>query len=247
MINISLPSIQNIRDLGDTPAAGGSRIRPGCLIRSAHLGYARKEDVAFLQEKHRLDTVIDLRTQGERNEMPDHSFGTPVLRLPILGSFQSGITHEQQQEEQQRIPGMAGLYVMMMTEPSCVEGFRKVLKTIFDHDFSKGAVLWHCTEGKDRCGMTTALVLQALGVDFNTILTDYLETNRTNIPKARAIYERAVERHGEEYAAGVYQAYIADEDYLYAAWDAMGPGYLQRVLGFTDAQLLKFRISVLEV
>ena len=32
--------------------------------------------------------------------------------------------------------------------------------TIMNHDFSSGAILWHCTEGKDRCGLVTALVLE---------------------------------------------------------------------------------------
>lgn len=48
------------------------------------------------------------------------------------------------------------------------------------HDFSKGSVLWHCTEGKDRCGLLSAVLLLTLGVKRSTIMEDYLLTNRVN-------------------------------------------------------------------
>ena len=94
--------------------------------------------------------------------------------------------------------------------------------------------------------MTTVLVLMALGADRDTILEDYLETNKVNIPKARAMYEELLEQEGLEAAENVYQAYIADENYLYAAWDAMGDNYLRDVLGFSGPAIRKFRSQVLE-
>lgn len=42
----------------------------------------------------------------------------------------------------------------------------------------EGAVLWHCSMGKDRVGVGTALLLYALGVPMETIMEDYLRTNR---------------------------------------------------------------------
>ena len=40
-----------------------------------------------------------------------------------------------------------------------------------------GAVLYHCSAGKDRTGVVTAVILTALGVDKDTIYQDYLLTN----------------------------------------------------------------------
>ena len=246
LIPINLATIKNIRDLGGTEVAHGLFIRPGCLIRSAHLGYASQEDVRYLQAEHDLSKIIDLRDSQERYELPDHPFGTPVLRQPILESLQSGITHEEGAEEKtDGIPDMAGLYRNMMTDPGCTANFRKVLSAIFEHDYRSGSILWHCTEGKDRCGMTTVLVLTALGADQELIMDDYLETNRTNLPKARAIYEKLCPVRGEAFAESVYNAYIADERYLEAAWDVMGDNYLTDVLGFKERQLRKFRKAVL--
>ena len=39
------------------------------------------------------------------------------------------------------------------------------------------AVLWHCTAGKDRVGVGTALLLSALSVDRDTIIRDFVRTN----------------------------------------------------------------------
>ena len=94
--------------------------------------------------------------------------------------------------------------------------------------------------------MTTALVLTALGADRETILEDYLETNKVNIPKARAMYEQVLAEKGPAVAENIYQAYIADENYLYAAWEVMGDNYLRDMLGFSAAQIRKFRSQVLE-
>ena len=248
MIPIQLSSIHNIRDLGGTEIGPGVFIRPGCLIRSAHLGYAIQEDVRWLRQEHDLSEIIDLRDTMERYELPDHPYGVPVKRIPILENLQAGITHESREEEEDEddcLPDLARLYRRMMTDPGSITGFRRVLSAIFEHDYRKGAVLWHCTEGKDRCGMTTVLVLTALGADRDLIMEDYLETNRTNLPKARRIYQDLIESRSREYAESVFRAYIADERYLESAWDVMGENYLTEVLGFRERQLRKFRKAVL--
>jgi len=43
---------------------------------------------------------------------------------------------------------------------------------------AEGALVYHCTAGKDRTGLVTALLLSVLGVDEATILDDYELTNR---------------------------------------------------------------------
>ncbi len=244
MIPITLSTIHNIRDLGGTKTADGRVIRPGCLIRSAHLGGASAEDVEALRREHRLHTVIDLRTVKEREEQPDFTEGLHYQPLPVIEDLRAGITHEKKTEEE-IFPDMAYLYREMMNREGSRAGFRRVLTAIFTHDYDQGSVLWHCTEGKDRCGMTTALVLQALGVDRETIRADYLATNVINLARAQAVYERILPLRGEAFAQSVYRAYIADERYLQAAWDAMGEDYLRDKLGLEDELIQSFRARVL--
>ncbi len=228
--------IQNRRDLGGTRTADGRVVRPGMLVRSAHLACARAEDLDG------ISSVIDLRTPGECREQPDSVYGKEYLAIPVFDDITAGISHEHGADSQ-IIPEMASLYRRVVTE--CTDSFRKVILAIIRHDFDTGAVLWHCTEGKDRCGLTAAMVLEALGVDRGTIFEDYLKTNEVNLPKAREMREHLYATHGGAFADAVYQAYIADASYLEAAWDAMGKDYLTLQLGLSEEELEGFRERVL--
>ena len=229
--------IQNMRDLGGIRTADGRRIRPGMLVRSAHLAKAEEADLRG------ISAVMDLRTPGESREAPDRTCGREYIPLPIFDDVQAGISHEHGAEDW-GIPDMAVLYGRLVTE--CAEAFGRALRTVMEHDFAGGAILWHCTEGKDRCGLTAALILEALGVDRETILADYLKTNEVNLPKAAAIRQRAAAARGEAYAERIYQAYIADERYLRAAWAAMGENDLTDRFGIPAEMLARFRRTVLE-
>ena len=229
--------IQNMRDLGGLRTGDGKKIRPGMLIRSAQLAQAGEGDL-----KH-IAAVIDLRTPGERQEAPDLVYGRQYLTIPVFDDVQAGISREQGSEER-GLPDMAFLYGRLVTD--CADSFREILLAIMQHDFSAGAVLWHCSEGKDRCGITSALILELLGVDRGAILEDYLKTNLVNLPKAAAMRERMTETHGREFAENVYQAYIADERYLRAAWDAMGGDYIRGRLRIGSRAIDDFRNTVLE-
>ena len=228
--------IQNKRDLGGIITKDGLRIKNGLLVRSANLFQAEDDDLRG------ISAVIDLRTIGEQKEAPDKTYGRDFISIPIFEKLTAGITHEKKAEEQ-LLPDMSSLYRQMMND--CTETYRAVLMQIMNHDFSSGAILWHCTEGKDRCGMTTALVLEILGVDKAVIMDDYLKTNLVNKPKAIMIRERIANSHGNAYADSVYQAYIADENYLHAAWDAMGENYISERLGIIKEEIEEFRSKVL--
>ena len=48
------------------------------------------------------------------------------------------------------------------------------------------AILWHCTDGKDRTGLAAMLLLTALGASWETVMEDYLLTNVWNEKKLAA-------------------------------------------------------------
>ena len=232
--------IQNFRDLGGLQTMDGKRIRPGCLVRSAQLNQATEEDLTGIA------SIIDLRTPGERGQAPDQTWGREYLPLPVFTDEQAGISHEKDISEQLLpvLPDFRVLYGRLLNE--CSDSFRTILTAILEHDFSKGAVLWHCTEGKDRCGLTSALILEILGIDRETIMKDYLTTNLINRPKALQMRERLLGTHGKEMAEGVYRAYIADESYLQAAWEAMGENYISEKLKLSADLIDRLKAVVLE-
>ncbi len=227
--------IVNMRDIGGIKTAEGKSIRKGMLVRSANLGQAAAADLEG------ISTVIDLRTSGERQNIPDRVYGREYLCIPIFDNQITGISHEKETDDAW-IPDLAELYFRMIRER--MDPFLQAVRTIFRHDYSTGAVLWHCTEGKDRCGITTMLVLEALGVDRRTILDDYLKTNEVSLPKAEKLRASLLPAKGKDFAEKIYQAYIADEHYLNAAWEAMDGMDLREMIGceLTDS----FRELILE-
>ena len=58
----------------------------------------------------------------------------------------------------------------MVTDEYSVSQITKVFQTILDN--KNGSTLWHCTEGKDRCGIISALFLSILDVDYSIIMED---------------------------------------------------------------------------
>ena len=230
--------IQNMRDLGGLRTADGRKIRPNMLIRSAQLAQAVGEDLEHVA------AVIDLRTIKEREEMPDLVYSCRYLPMPVFEEFKPGVSHEEEAEQAPKLPDMAVLYGILVR--NYMDSFRNILTAIMQHDFSEGAILWHCTEGKDRCGITTAMILELLGVDRDTIMEDYLKTNLVNLPKAAAIREKLAAERGQEFADSVYQAYIADEKYLRSAWEAIGDVSLPEKLGISAEAVEAFKNTVLE-
>ncbi|MBO4477907.1 MAG: tyrosine-protein phosphatase [Lachnospiraceae bacterium] len=230
--------IQNLRDLGGLRTVSGKTIKRGCFVRSANLSQAEDADLAGVSE------IIDLRTTRERIEVPDRSCGRTSLPIPIFDEAKSGISHEKK-VERKGPPDMGALYKWMIRDHR--DSFTEVLTAILRHDYASGAILWHCTEGKDRCGLTAALLLELLGVDRMTIMEDYLKTNEVNIPKAEAIRERLRAERGDEVAESVYRAFIADRAYLEGAWAEMDaqPDFFGS-LGLPKADIERFKVLVLE-
>lgn len=227
---IIFEGIQNVRDLGGLPTTDGHTIAAGRLLRSANLADATPADMLNLQKNQRLARVIDLRTETERGERPDAApEHAAYLPIPVFDEGLAGISHEKSLGASQIgaiIPKMENLYRMMVTEESCRRNLGKAAKCVMEHDFAQGSVLWHCTEGKDRCGLLTAILLMALGVDRRQIMEDYLLTNEVNEPKAEMYYQRMLAAgKGETEASAVKDAFLAKQSYLDEAFSAIDEQY----------------------
>ena len=111
---------------------------------------------------------VVLGTPEEIAERPDKCFSAKYLRLPAFLMPTAGVSREEGSDEK-RLPGMAEIYRLIVRDPA--ECRQKILAAIMEHDYASGAVLWHCSEGKDRTGIVAALVLMALilGAGGNTL------------------------------------------------------------------------------
>ena len=248
MAEIILSSIENIRDLGGIKAAEGKRIRENRLIRSAKLTKASADDLSYLRKVHHLDTVLDIRSPEEIGKEPDQTGDLNYLNIPVFIRYRNSIGEEQilAHDLPDPVEFMKDTYVQLISDPEYVEGIRKIIIAIIEHTKKEGAILWHCSEGKDRCGLISAIVLKMLGVSDEEIMKDYILTNRTAIPRAKEALEQLKPKIGKETVEKLYPAAIANETYLKAAMEKMGDDYARDVLKIDPAAIEWFKNDILE-
>ena len=178
--------VKNFRDLGGIPTADGKHVCYGKLYRSGHLGKIKLEVAEKLRDKKGLRTVIDLRAPAElshkRDIVPE---GVDYLHIPPLTDEQNpavtrhtgpSILAKIMQVEGGARTYLAETYRTMISSEPSLEAMREFFRILLEDD---GAVLWHCTQGKDRTGVVAAATLLALGVDRDEIMRDYMRTNRS--------------------------------------------------------------------
>ena len=254
---ILLDKVGNRRDLGGIRTEDGRRIRPRMLIRSANLAAAAAADVQKLCKEYGLRAVVDLRTDRERAQCPDVQMEQVAHHaVPIFDDAVFGISHEKEMKERQAealIPPLEGLYQMMMSEESCRKNLGEAVRIVMEHPADQGSILWHCTEGKDRCGLVTAMLLTALSVSREQIVEDYLITNEATGPKAEAMYQKLLASgRGETVALSVREAYLAKREYIETAFSVIdtqyqgAERYIREGLGIPDVCVRRFRERVLE-
>jgi protein-tyrosine phosphatase len=254
---IKLNTIPNCRQLGGLITSDGHRIGKNKLLRSAGLFSADYEDLKTLKDDYGLSLVIDLRTAGEISEKPDRYYpGIENVNYPIFDDSVFGITHEVKTDEslgEKRPIDLVKLYKMMVTDTDCRKNFKKALEKIMSHDYAKGSVMWHCSEGKDRCGLISLFLSSILGVNKSIAIDDYLLTNETNNHKADYYY-RKLKSEGESdaLALAVKNVFLAKKEYINAAIFELEKEYgsinnfLYNGISISERLVSKFKNSVLE-
>jgi protein-tyrosine phosphatase len=156
--HLPLDGTRNVRDVGGYPAAGGRVTRWRTLFRSDELTnlpeHARHELLAL-----GVRTVIDLRWPEELERAPNAFRGWPGLRyrsVPLLA------------DDPTPHAGLAGMYrhVLDARAPQLAQIARVLL------DDGLPAIIG-CAAGKDRTGVTIALLLDLAGVPSDVIVEDY--------------------------------------------------------------------------
>lgn len=252
---ILFEGITNCRDLGGIQNTQGQTIRTGLLLRSAHLRNATRQDVSDLKTYFALSEILDLRDTAEQSELPDAEVpGAAHIDAAVFSSGQVGITHEKNLPPYEIYPPMNEVYIIFVTEEPVCSNLAKAVRRVITHDYDRGAVLWHCFGGKDRCGMVAALTLSVLGVSYETVMDDYMMTNIEAGPRAEKAYKKVLERGGPQKEADFeYDANIAKASYLNGAFDEMhrlygnAETFLKEKGGVTDEELNAFREKMLWV
>ena len=117
----------------------------------------------------------------------------------------------------------------------------------------EGAVLWHCSAGKDRVGVGTAYVLWALGVPEETIYADYRKVNDLTEEVVEKELSRIRDRIPDERLLDCLRSLMQVKDsYLKSVQDEIRKDYgsmdifLERELGLDDSARRRLQELYLE-
>ena len=220
------------------------------LIRSSSLDKISDSDYNKLYNKLNVKTIIDLRT---KNEMKDENDILPTninyYNIPLVNEDTLGITNGKNTEEKlmnlkKNIPNMCTLYENLVTRDK-EKQWKEIFNIFLNND---GTILWHCKQGKDRCGIVAAIIESALGIDYNTIMEDYLYSNYYCMNKANKMYELMLGCSDESKLADeVKDLFIAKEEYLNSSFNYIKKEYgsvdnfLKEICGMNKEKLQKLR------
>ncbi|MBR3538415.1 MAG: tyrosine-protein phosphatase, partial [Eubacterium sp.] len=265
---IDLPGIGNARELGGYRIKD-KVIRRGVLLRTGKLDQAASEALQLLQDKYRLQTIVDFRMSTEKAGQSDPEIpGAEYVHLPVfeIEDMMDGAD-----------PGLVAFYMEHATDRMALFELsyeQKLVDEKFYARFLLGdrgkhavqeffrllmelekerAILWHCADGKDRTGCAAMLVLFALGADRELVLRDYLLTNEYNAPILEAIRAKVAPMRMPEdklklllfMSGGVFPEYI--DHAIDALCEHYGSvqGYLEEEIGLGKYELEKLKEAFL--
>lgn len=208
---IGLSSVHNARQLGGY-IIGDKQIKKDLLLRTARLSALSADDSLLLTERYKVQCIYDFRSAGEIQTAPDVIPGD-ARHLPLSISFSDNggqadykvesdaqmIQMLLENAEHPKIQAMCEvMYDKIFFEENSQVVYRQFFADLLTLDPNDGAVLWHCTQGKDRAGCASAMLLAALGAERDLIVADftlskhYYDPHTAKIPTATEAQQKAI-------------------------------------------------------
>lgn len=262
---MQLEKVLNARDLGGI-RIGDKTVRKGLLLRTAHLHDASEEDVRRLHEEYHLRRIFDFRSEAEATLQKDvYIPGAEHILLPTLDTSAEKDTGEAIPE--QMWLNLEKHIVRLSFTKTFKEKARGLYPSLILSDFSQlqyatflnliletpeGAVLWHCSQGKDRTGIGAALILAALGADRATIVEDFDRSNDSYRPLVEKLCADVEAAGGSEEEKDVVRAFMGVSvknfchglDVIDANWGTLQE-YVQEQMGLTEEDFAVLRARYL--
>ena len=270
----SLPvkGIVNARDLGGYEVEGGKQVKTGKLIRSAHLADATDADIACL-ESLPVTLVVDFRTEVDLKGKANRDVpGAKYVNLPVDASGNAAANASE--EEIKKVTGRKKfevkkvimfaafnerakviareMYPTLLFSPECQQQYARFFRLVLETE--QGAILYHCTQGKDRTGIASALLLAALGASRETIVADFDATNKVYEKDVRKYSRRVKFLGGKEEEVAVVKSFLgANTENFVKALEAVDrqygsmEAYLKGPMGLTDEDIRILRERYLDI
>lgn len=198
---IVLTGASNFRDIGGYPTADGRTTRWRRVFRADALQDLTPDDVRLLAAFN-LGDVFDLRTLRELEVFgtnPLVAHGVRHHHLPFvtdIGIPAAGGAAGEAAPTAPPAPAPDDHAAHAQHYLDMLERSKPALRRILGHLAAapEQSVVFHCTGGRDRTGLTAALLLEVLGVPREVIVTDYALTTRylehppSRIEQMRALF-----------------------------------------------------------
>lgn len=259
---IRLEGASNFRDFGGYPTEDGRAVAWHRLYRSDRLSALTAADYATLEARN-IRLVCDLRRHAERQADPTRWRGEPGPELWHVPLLEDTARTETQQlmardESLRRSPArvrdmMIEIYRLIVTEPGALLRLREIFQRLAAAE--SYPVLIHCAGGKDRTGVTCALLLSLLGVARDDVVADYLLTRDyyRGLLDLQAGGSQVLDsgRYRGWSREALVPVYSVEEAYLAAALDIVDREYgsaaafLERAVGMAPEQLDSIRAHLL--
>jgi len=247
-----LTGAHNFRDLGGYAAADGHHVARGKVFRSGTLAALTDADQDVLASLG-IKFVCDFRSTHERRNRPskfaesqafevwasDHeSSAGDLVRALASPAADAALSRQLMIEAYRTLPyEQAASYAVM---------FRRIAA-------GDVPLVFHCSAGKDRTGIAAALLLEVLGVARETVVADYVLTDRT-MEKLAAIIgtDPSWGRLGTVDQAVWEPMLRADPDYIITLFEMLdekhggAAGFMREAAGLDNATLDEVRAKLLE-
>ena len=242
----------NFRDLGGYKTSDGKTVKWGKVYRSDNLHSLTDEDLKYM-ERLNIKSVVDFRSDEERNEEPDRLTPdmTPIL-LPI--KFEpEGVTENLTRDL--TFGNLDSSNLLRDFNIILIKEFTEEYKQFFRHIVNNGGepFVLHCTAGKDRAGFGSAMILTVLGVPREKIIEDYLKTNKyVSDHVDRKLLETELKTFFRADSDNLRKINLVEERYIQAAFDTIDSHwggmdqYISEGLNLTEEDINKIKDYYLE-
>jgi protein-tyrosine phosphatase len=152
-------------------------VRWGQLYRSGELPRLTDPDVARLADLG-VKTVVTFLTEEEirdrgKDRLPD---GVRVVNAPISGEGLAEAAHEARTTgDFTKLPPTINPEIHRLLVEEAKREYADFIRTAADP--ANRPLVFHCSHGVHRTGTAAAMLLSALGVDWDTVRADYLLSN----------------------------------------------------------------------
>ena len=230
----------NVRDLGGVPLAGDGTTRFGALLRADNVG--RLTSVGWRSlAGHGVVRIVDLRWPEERAEDPPRDLEIEVVHVSLLGRFDPSYSDDIDRYIDAADPAgyWAEAYGRIVSRHRA--NFGAALAAIADAP--DGPVLFHCTAGRDRTGLISALLLRLAGAPVDEIAADYAQSEANLAPDAERFVSGASDEAGRRRRAFMQ---AAPADAMVRVLAGLEERYgdvasYMRSVGLADAQIGRLR------